>query len=149
MRFNSSVVLGLALLLGAGEVKAQQTQPPQTNAAAIASAQSAADAWLGQLDVAQYGGSWDNASATFKHAVTKTQWTATVQKVRGQVGPLGTRTMQHSQFTTTIPNMPAGEYVVLQYRTVSGSGGFVIETVSMEKDGERGWRVNGYFVKPA
>lgn len=151
MRFHSSAILGFALLLGAGQAMAQGA-PAQSSTAtdsAIASAHKAADVWLDQLDGAQYGPSWDNAGSAFQHALTKAQWIATVQKVRGQVGPLGPRTVQKSQFTTTAPNLPPGEYVVMQYRTVSGSGGFVTETVVLQRDGARGWRVDGYFVKPA
>jgi hypothetical protein len=48
-----------------------------------------------------------------------------------------------------MPNMPAGEYVQMQYRTESGTGGFVTETVVLQREGARGWRVVGYFVKPA
>lgn len=151
MRFNSYTILGFALLLGAGPAIAQgvPTQPSAASDTAVASAQKAADVWLDQLDGAQYGPSWDNAGTVFQHAVTKAQWISTVQKVRGQVGPLGTRTVQQSQLATNLPNLPPGEYVVMQYRTVSGTGGFVIETVVLQRDGARGWRVDGYFVKPA
>lgn len=151
MRFNSSAILGIALLFGAGRAMAQGAPVVSSTATdtAIASAHKAADVWLDQLDGAQYGPSWDNAGSVFQRALTKAQWIATVQKVRGQVGPLGPRTVQKSQFTTTAPNLPPGEYVVMQYRTVSGSGGFVTETVVLQRDGARGWRVDGYVVKPA
>jgi hypothetical protein len=48
-----------------------------------------------------------------------------------------------------VPNAPAGEYVVLQYRTESAVASFVTETVVMVRDGARGWRVVGYTVRPA
>jgi hypothetical protein len=154
MRINSSAIIVFALLVGATGVGAQQTTAASKQAAAatdtaIVSAQRAANAWLAQLDGAQYGPSWDSAAQAFQQATTRDRWIATVQKVRGQVGPLGTRSLTHSQFTTSLPNVPAGEYVVLQYRTESGSGGFVTETVTMGRDGARGWRVMGYFVRPA
>jgi hypothetical protein len=162
MRFNSSALLGFAMLLGAVQVSARQaraqTSPasPMAQAAqattsdsAVASAQRAADAWLRQLDGAQYGLSWDNAASAFQHAMTRAQWITTIQKVQGQVGPLGARSLQHGQYTTTVPNAPAGEYVVLQYRTESAVASFVTETVVMVRDGARGWRVLGYTVRPA
>ena len=151
MRFNSSAILGFALMFSAGQAIAQDTpaHQPAVPDSAIASAHKAADVWVDQLDGAQYGPSWDNSGTAFQHAVTKEQWITTVQRVRGQVGPLGPRTVQRSQFTTTVPGMPAGEYVMMQYRTVSGTGGFVTETVVLQRDGTRGWRVVGYFVKPA
>jgi hypothetical protein len=152
MRFNSPAILGLALLLGTtGRAMAQNTAVPSSAASdtAIASAHKAADVWLDQLDGAQYGPSWDDAGSAFQRASTKEQWITTVQKVRGQVGPLGQRTVQKSQFTTTVPNLPVGEYVVMQYRAVSARGGFITETVVLQRDGARGWRVDSYVVKPA
>lgn len=150
MRLTSSAVLGIALLCGAVQARAQgSTAPAVTSDSAVAAAQKASDTWLDQLDGAQYGPSWDNSGTAFQHAVTRERWIATVQKVRGQVGPLGARTLQHSQFATSLPNMPAGAYVMLQYRTVSGMGGFVTETVTLQREDARGWRVVGYFVKPA
>jgi len=71
---KSSVVMGFALLFGAVQVNAQQAQPSSVQSAstdaAVTSAEHAADAWLALVDGAQYGASWDNASATFQHAVT-------------------------------------------------------------------------------
>lgn len=149
MRVISSVILGAALLAGAVRASAQGAAAAAASDTAVASAHKAADVWLDMLDGAQYAGSWDAAGTAFQHAVTKAQWVSQVQKVRGQVGPLGVRKVQSSQFTTALPNMPAGDYVVMQYHTESGTGGFVTETVVMERDGARGWRVVGYFVKPA
>ncbi|MEO7042252.1 MAG: DUF4019 domain-containing protein [Gemmatimonadaceae bacterium] len=152
MRFASTALLGFALLVGASQAQAQGSAAPApaaANEAAIASATKASDVWLDQLDGAQYGPSWDDAGTAFKQAVARDKWITTVQKVRGQVGPLGTRKLEHSQFSTSLPNMPAGEYVMLQYRTVSGVGGFVTETCVLEHEAARGWRVVGYFVKPA
>lgn len=152
MRFASTALFGFALLIGASASQAQaqgSAAPAAANDTAIASAQKAADVWIDQLDGAQYGPSWDDAGTAFKQSVTRDKWITTVQKVRGQVGPLGTRKLEHSQFSTSLPNMPAGAYVMLQYRTVSGVGGFVTETVVMDREASRGWRVVGYFVKPA
>jgi len=150
MRFASTAVLGVALVFGVSQAQAQgSAAPAAANDTAVASAEKASDVWLDQLDGAQYGPSWDNAGTAFKQAVTRDKWITTVQKVRGQVGPLGTRKLEHSEFSTSLPNMPAGAYVMLQYRTVSGVGGFVTETVVMERETSRGWRVVGYFVKPA
>lgn len=150
MRFASTALLGFALLFGASQAQAQgSAAPAAANDTAIASAQKASGVWVDQLDGAQYGPSWDDAGKVFQQAITRDKWITTVQKVRGQVGPLGTRKLEHSQFSASLPNMPAGAYVMLQYRTVSGVGGFVTETVVMEREAARGWRVVGYVVRPA
>jgi hypothetical protein len=130
-------------------VRSASAQAAAANDTAVASAEKASTAWLGLLDGAQYGPSWDNAGTVFQQSLAKDKWISTVQKVRGQYGPLGERKIEHSQFATSVPNMPPGEYAMLQYRTVSGTGGYVTETVVMQREATRGWRVVGYFLKPA
>ncbi len=154
MRFKFSALFGVALVAGAVHVGAQPApQPVAAHAvaqadSAEASAQRASIAWLRLVDGARYAVSWDSAAVAFQHAVSKDQWITAAQQVRGEIDPVGTRSLQHSQYSTSLPGLPAGEYVVIAYRTESGSR-FVIETVVLERDGARGWRVAGYLVRPA
>ncbi len=103
--------------------------------------------WLAQVDTAKYAATWDEASTSLQAAVSKEQWISGLAQVHAQTGPLGARTVTQYQYSTSLPGAPPGEYVVLQYHTVAGSG-FVTETVALRHDGVRGWRVAGYFVKP-
>jgi len=110
-------------------------------------AQSAAEPWLGLVDAAKYGDSWEQASTMFKGAVTKDQWAQQVGPVREQTGKLQSRKLKSSEYMEDPPNSPPGKYVVLQYDSTFASGAFV-ETVFMMKEKDGGWKVAGYFVKP-
>lgn len=128
-------------------VWAPMPQPTATDPA-VAAAQSGAEAWLALVDRAQYAASWDSAATIFQRAGTPQQWATAVRQVRGQVGPLSTRTIQRRQLSNTLPNVPPGEYAIFQFRSVTGTGKTVGETVVMQHDGARGWRLAAYVVRP-
>ena len=50
---------------------------------------------------------------------------------------------------TVLPNVPKGEYVVVQYESSFEGMNHAVELVTayMDKDGK--WRVAGYYIKPA
>lgn len=161
MRSISLAVLIPVLLLGPkAQAGAQQSPPPaastqranvrvtpaSTDTAGIA-AQRAAEAWLSLVDRGQYGASWDSAGTIFKRAGTPAQWAEAIRQVRDQAGPLESRSFQRLQVTKTLGNFPPGEYTILQYHTAKG-GRAVGETVIMQQDGARGWRLAAYLVRP-
>jgi hypothetical protein len=111
-------------------------------------AQSASEPWLGLLDSAKYGESWDQASTFFKGAVTKDQWAQQVGPVREQTGKFQSRKLKSSQYVEDPPNSPPGKYVALQYDSTFASGAF-LETVFMMQEKDGTWKSSGYFVKPA
>lgn len=146
MRFTHSSALAAALLLtlSSTPVVAQTVD----TAGAVRSATVAADAWLRIVDQKEYGASWDSAATLFKGAVTRDQWSQAAAQARNSAGAIGTREKPTAQFTTQLPGAPAGQYVVLQYRSTAGPGHSATETVTAMFDGTRGWRIAGYFVRP-
>lgn len=161
MRSSSFVALIPVLLLGAAATAGGQQYPPAATSAprttagltpaatdsAEAAAQRAAESWLALVDRGQYAASWDSAATVFKRAGTPPQWAAAVRQVREQAGPLESRSLQQRQVTTTLDNFPPGEYAIFQYHTATG-GRAVNETVIMQQDGARGWRLAAYLVRP-
>lgn len=147
-----------ALLLGAaGTLQAQDDEAGADaaemaadtvdEAAAIAAAEEAALAWLELVDAGDYEASWEQAAPALRDAVTSQQWIAALGQAHGSLAPFGERERISAQYTTELPNAPAGEYVVLQYRTAVAGDRTVVETVvPMSVDGE--WKVSGYFVRP-
>ena len=104
--------------------------------------------WLALVDAGKYGESWDDAAEIFKSAVTKEKWIESLTSVRNQTGKLKDRKLKSAQYTESLPNAPAGKYVVIQYDSSFDSGAAIETVVPMqEKDGA--WKVSGYFVKPA
>ena len=103
-------------------------------------------AWLALIYDQDYSQSWDNAASLFQKAVTKEQWT---QQLSGIVPPLGeviSRDVISSEYHTTLPGAPDGEYIVIQFKTSFENKNESIETVTQMKDGDQ-WKVSGYFIK--
>ncbi|WP_205164673.1 MULTISPECIES: DUF4019 domain-containing protein [Arenibacter] len=102
--------------------------------------------WLVLIYDNNYSQSWDNAASLFQKAVSKEQWT---QQLSGIVPPLGeviSRDLISSEYHTTLPGAPDGEYIVIQFKTSFENKNESIETVTQMKDGDQ-WKVSGYFIK--
>lgn len=111
-------------------------------------AEKSAEQWLALVDAGKYGESWDQASEFFKSAVTKDAWNQQVASARSQTGKFKSRTLKSAQYSESLPNAPAGKYVVIQYDSSFATGPWIETTVMMQqKDGS--WKTSGYFVKPA
>jgi len=107
----------------------------------------ASDAWLKLIDNGQYAKSWETAAELFKNAVSKKQWSQSLNAVRKPLGKVMKRTVRSKQYTTSLPGAPDGEYVVIQYETSFENKKSSVETVTpmLDKDGK--WRVSGYYIK--
>lgn len=109
--------------------------------------QNTALQWLALVDTGKYGESWEQAATFFKSAVTKDSWIQQVSAAREKTGPLKSRKLKSAQYSESLPNAPAGKYVVIQYDSSFASGPAIETVVPMqEKDGS--WKVSGYFVGP-
>lgn len=142
---NTPILVLFALLFVPG--LAARAQTPDT-AAAIAAAKEVVPAWLAMLDHGRYTETWDSAATPFRDAVTKADWKTAVTKARGPFEPFGARTLMSATFATALPGAPAGEYVVLQYRTLAAGGRAVVETITPMKEKDGRWRVAGYYIRP-
>jgi serine/threonine protein kinase len=114
-----------------------------TNNAAVEPAQ----AWLRDIDNGNYAQSWTNAAAFFQSAVTPEKLAEALQQVRKPLGSLISRKVKSAQETTSLPGVPDGRYIVMQFETAFANKKSAIETVTfmLEKDGQ--WRPAGYFIK--
>lgn len=80
-------------------------------------------------------------------AVSKEDWKKSLSAVRAPIGALETREMAASNFSTTLPGAPDGEYVVFQFNSSFANKAAALETVTAMKDTDGAWRVAGYFIK--
>lgn len=78
-----------------------------------------AEAWLEGVDAGEYSNSWQEAAEYFKAAVTQEDWERSLSAVRAPLGKTVSRTMKTQQYMTSLPGSPDGEYVVVQFQTVS------------------------------
>jgi len=109
-------------------------------------AQDAARTWLVAVDAGAYGKSWDTSSEIFQKAIKREDWEKALVAARGPMGNAGARKTRLVQYTRNLPNVPEGEYVVIQYETAFENRA-AIETVTPVKEKDGTWRVAGYFIK--
>lgn len=141
MRSRSLLFAVAVLFVTAQSLHAQE--PSAQEEAAVA----AADAWIDLVDSSSYGESWEAAAPEFQSGISQDDWAAAVQQVHGQVGKIQSRELLQSQYRTSLPNAPEGEYVVIQYQSVFSGLPQAMEMIVMSKsNGE--WKAAGYQVMP-
>ncbi|HCG9714638.1 TPA: DUF4019 domain-containing protein [Vibrio parahaemolyticus] len=103
-----------------------------------------ASEWLSLIDNQHYGESWDSAGGLFRSQISKGEWVAAVSAIRAKVGNLESRRLTTTTSMKSLPNVPDGEYVVIQYQTIF-SGKQSTETLTLSKS-KTGWVAIGYFI---
>ena len=110
------------------------------------SAVTAAKAWLALVDAEEYKKSWQEAAPFFKDKVKEVQWSEMVTAVRKPLGMMKSRELISAEHKSSLPGVPDGEYVVIQFKTSFSNKRDSVETITpMKADGA--WRVSGYFIK--
>jgi len=130
----------LTLLLVAPAARAADSDP-------VAQATAAAKAWLALVDAGKYGESWDQAAALFKLSVARPGWEGMVKSVRAPLGAVKSRQVKAATFTRSLPGVPPGDYVVIQYETQFQNKPAAVETVTPMRDQDGVFRVSGYFIR--
>ena len=115
--------------------------------AAEKAAQTAAEQWLTLVDQGQYAESWQTAATYFKNAVPEKQWLQSMKGARQPLGKMISRRLVSATFTKSLPGVPDGQYVVIQYSTSFENKASAVETVTPMRDPDKQWRVSGYFIK--
>jgi hypothetical protein len=119
-----------------------QTQPKAEEVA-----KQSADAWLALVDAGKYADSWGDAAQLFKMQVSKKQWETAARAARSPLGNLQSRKLKSTTYKTSLPGMPDGQYVVLQYESSFEHKQSAIETVALLLDKDGIWRVSGYYIR--
>lgn len=121
----------------------------QTASAPDSAAQAATDAWLALIDSSAYDQSWEDAAPMFQDAVPRDQWAQAAAQARGPLGTLQERTLINSQTMNELPNLPPGNYMVLEYNSRFAQMPRAVETHVLIQGDDEVWRTVGYFVRPA
>jgi len=142
-RFRNATLAGaLALLPGAGASALAQDE-----AKAEAEARTSAQAWLALLDDQQYAETWAQAGAILQGAVSQDEWTRKLSVTLGPLGKVKSRSVRSTEYSTTMPGVPDGEYVVVIYDTEFQKKQTAVETVPLMKEDDGMWRVSGYWIR--
>lgn len=129
----------LLICFGASQLWAE----PENEKAAI----SAAQAWLSLIDTGNYSGSWNEASAYFRGAVTEQNWEASLKTTRKPLGNLVSRKITKVRESSSLPGAPDGRYAVMSFVTAYEQKKSAIETVTFMFDKDRKWKAAGYYIK--
>ncbi len=63
------------------------------------------------------------------------------------MGKLVVRTLLNHEVRTALPNLPAGKYITVRFTTVFEKHANGSESVTLVKDGARGFRMMSYLLK--
>ncbi len=107
----------------------------------------AAEQWLSLVDSGGYPESWREAAGYFRNAITEEEWDRSLKAVRSPLGKRLSRRVKSTNYATSLPGAPDGEYVVIQFETSFENKASAIETVTPMFEQGRGWRVSGYYIK--
>jgi Protein of unknown function (DUF4019) len=136
---GSIVTIALLYCAGVGAATAGK--------AAVPHAVSASNAWLKLVDSGDYSASYQRASSLFKEHVSAADWVQQVSAARKPLGAVISRRIKASQYVTTLPGAPDGQYVVIQYETSFTNKKSAVETVTPMLDQHGHWRVSGYYIR--
>jgi hypothetical protein len=143
LKFTLIVFAVSVLLACTQEDKRDTSNNNEEEQAAVQSAEK----WLALVDEGKYGDSWDDAADVFKNAVTKDEWEEMLDKTRPPFGKVLERNLKTKSYKTSVPGVPDGEYVVIQFHTEYERKANTIETVTPSKEKDGNWRVAGYYIK--
>jgi Protein of unknown function (DUF4019) len=108
---------------------------------------TAAKAWLALVDSGDYEKSWNTAAEYFQNAVAQQQWQQSLTAARKPLGKVVSRQLKAKQYTTSLPDAPDGQYVVIQYETSFENKKSAVETITPMLNADGQWRVAGYYIK--
>jgi hypothetical protein len=119
---------------------------PSADEKAEKAALASSTKWLTLVDNGDYSKSWERAAVLFRGMETKVEWETKLNTYRTPLGKVSERNVKSKRYTTTLPDAPEREYVVIEYETVFKNKQTVTETVTsvLEKDGK--WKVAGYYI---
>lgn len=117
------------------------------NQPAVDQATRAAQSWLELVDSGRYRRSYQESASYFKSRVAEQKWVDKVEPVRKPLGAVISRKLDGTQYTTALPGVPDGQYVVMRFDTSFKNKKSAVETVTamLDKDGK--WRITGYFIR--
>jgi len=137
----SRYAIGIAIIFAAFAVPILAQEPES-----VADAQEAAERWLAQLDAGNYAGTWRDAAAVVR-TVPQAQYEATMRQVRTPLGSAADRAVKSATYQTSMPGVPDGQYVIIQYTTRFANKEQAVETVIPMREQDGTWRVSGYAVR--
>jgi hypothetical protein len=103
--------------------------------------------WLAMINQGKYAQSWETASDSFQSAMKEEDWQRALDHVRTPLGKVLKRNLSASNYTTSLPGAPDGQYVVTLFSTQFEHKVSAQERVVAKRGRDGSWRVTGYFIQ--
>ncbi|TXI20643.1 MAG: DUF4019 domain-containing protein [Nitrosomonas sp.] len=110
-------------------------------------AEGSARSWLELTDTGKYRESWERASTLFKTKTAEAEWVQTITANRASRGVVTARYIATASSAKSLPGLPDGEYIVLQFYTTFEAKGLALETITLAKSSGDAWMVSQYTIK--
>jgi hypothetical protein len=107
----------------------------------------AAIAWAELVDNERYGDSFDAAAAMVRQSVPRLKWETSIQEARRVLGSFGGRKVRSLNYTRTMPGVPEGDYVVIEFQSLFANSPLTVEVIVPMRDRDGNWRVAGYAIR--
>lgn len=104
-----------------------------------------AKSWLTLIDNGQYQQSWQQADSLFKQTMPQSNWSKALKQVRVPLGKVILRKNLSLMNYDSLPSLPDGEYVIIQFQSQFMNKEQAIETISLSKSSGQ-WQPIGYFI---
>lgn len=103
--------------------------------------------WLALTDAGNGAASWEAAAQLFKNAMPRDRWIELLKQVRDPLGKLDQRSVLSTNFATSFPGAPDGNYAIVLFRTSFAKKADGAESVTLQRESDGAWRVVGYFIR--
>ena len=110
-------------------------------------AQSAAESWLALVDAGKSVESWQALAAPAHQAIGEWRWNIGFNLSQRKFGSFNTRKLRSARFSTRSPSGRPGEFVFLEFESISAKRGAVVEKLAMIHEADGRWRVVTYAVE--
>jgi hypothetical protein len=108
-------------------------------------AEAAARSYLGMIDREEFQRTWDQSGPALRAQSSEFAWKNMLKLAVKTLGSSRQRELDGCGFSTRIDaSVPEGEYVLVQFKSASGST-TTTEKMVMQKDQSQ-WKIIGYFV---
>ena len=105
----------------------------------------AAGKWLSLVDEGKYGKSWQESAEYFRNEIKQDKWERSTQAARTMLGNLVSRKVKSTSYKTSLPGVPDGQYVIIEFVSSFVNNKSTIEAVTVINKGEK-WQVSGYSI---
>lgn len=106
----------------------------------------AAKEWLKIVDSGKYVESWQKSDAFFQSQLPESKWDAALKSVRSPLGQVHSRSELDAKEYSSLPGVPKGKYLVIQFQTEFQHKKSATETLTLSKNSGQ-WLPIGYFIK--